>query len=74
MEPIGCPDCKRLFEAARDATQSHIRAQGHWQVASLRRDDAGKVAELRTAQDSAAFLREQAVTAYREHTLTHGAE
>jgi hypothetical protein len=71
MKPIDCPDCKRLFEAARDAIQSHIRAQGNWQVASLRRDDAGKIAELRATQDTAADVRAKAVSAYREHALTH---
>jgi hypothetical protein len=66
-----CPDCKRLFDAARDAIQTHIRAQGDWQVASLRRDDVDRVAQLRTAQDTAAQRREVAVAAYREHARGH---
>ena len=66
-----CPECKRLFDAARDAIQAHIRAQGDWQVASLRRDALERVTQLRTAQDTAARLREEAVTAYRAHTQSH---
>jgi hypothetical protein len=71
---MDCPDCKRLLEAARDAIQSHIKSQSDWQVASLRREDAEKIAALRALQDKAAGLRLQAVSAYRDHALTHAGE
>lgn len=71
MEPIDCPECKRLFDSARDAIQAHIRAQGNWQIASLRRDVPEKIASLRAAQDAAAITRARAVSAYRQHMSTH---
>jgi len=72
MEQRDCPDCKRLFEAARDAIRTHIRAQGKWQLASLRREEPLKLEELRAAHEAAGDERAQAVSAYRAHVLTHG--
>jgi predicted DsbA family dithiol-disulfide isomerase len=66
-----CPDCKRLFEAAREAIQAHIRAEGNWKVSSLRRDEASKVQQLRALHDTAAVARQDALVAYRAHAATH---
>jgi hypothetical protein len=71
MEPSDRPDCKRLIENARQAIQSHIRAQGNWQIASLRREEAVTLDGLRALQDAAASRRKQAVSAYRAHLETH---
>lgn len=71
MESVDCPDCKKLFEGAREAIQHHIRAQGNWQIASLRRDEVGQLEELRMLQDRAAKTRAKAVDAYRQHAITH---